>query len=144
MSEFKRVSLLDFAPPSLMLRTSRSGEQRLTSIQELVRALSTRDGVEAVVLLGRDGLVVDAQSATGVDAERLAAVVPLVVGAADELGEQVARGDISTIVLEYERGVAIVSPLGADAILLVLATLKETASLLYELRRNRGRLATLV
>lgn len=116
----------------------------MTSIQELVRALSARDGVEAVVLLGRDGLVVDAQSTSDVDAERLAAVVPLVVGAADDLGGQVSRGDASTIVLEYERGVAIVSPLGSDAILLVLATLQETGSLLYELRRNRSRLATLV
>lgn len=116
----------------------------MTSIQELVRALSARDGVEAVVLLGRDGLVVDAQSTSGVQAERLAAVVPLVVGAADELGQQLARGETTTIVLEYERGVAIVSPLGADVILLVLATLQETGSLLYELRRNRGRLATLV
>lgn len=116
----------------------------MTSIQELVRALSARDGVEAVVLLGRDGLVVDSQSAQAVDAERLAAIVPLVAGAADDLGEQIARGDTTTIVLEYERGVAIVSPLGTDAILLVLATLEETGSLLYELRRNRGRLATLV
>jgi hypothetical protein len=116
----------------------------MTSIQELVRALSARDGVEAVVLLGRDGLVVDAQSTSGIDGERLAAVVPLVVGAADELGEQIARGDVATVVLEYERGVAVVSPLGNDAILLVLATLQETGSLLYELRRNRGRLATLV
>src|SRR5690606_39152600 len=120
------------------------GRAAMTSIQELVRALSARDGVEAVVLLGRDGLVVDSQSARGVDAERLAAVVPLVVGAADDLGEQISRGETTTAVLEYEQGVAIVSPLGSDAILLVLATLQETGALLYELRRNRGRLATLV
>jgi predicted regulator of Ras-like GTPase activity (Roadblock/LC7/MglB family) len=67
-----------------------------------------------------------------------------VASAADELGEQLDRGDVSTIVLEYERGVAILSPLGADAILLVLATLQESGSMLYELRRNRGRLASLV
>ena len=115
----------------------------MTSIQELVRALSARDGVEAVVLLGRDGLVVDAHSTSNVEAERLAAVVPLVVGAADELGQHLSRGETTTIVLEYERGVAIVSPLNAEAILLVLATLQETGPLLYELRRNRGRLATL-
>lgn len=116
----------------------------MTSIQDLVRALSARDGVEAVVLLGRDGLVVDAQSTSNVDAERLAALVPLVVGAADELAQQLRCGDPATIVLEYEQGVAIVSPLSAEAILLVLATLEQTGSLLYELRRNRGRLATLV
>jgi predicted regulator of Ras-like GTPase activity (Roadblock/LC7/MglB family) len=116
----------------------------VTSIQELVRALRARDGVEAVVLLGRDGLVIDSQSAPAIDAERLAAIVPLVVGAADELGNQGSRGAVSTVVVEYESGVAIVSPLGADAVLLVLATLRESGALLHELRRNRGRLATLV
>lgn len=116
----------------------------MTTIQELVRALRGRDGVDAVVLLGRDGLVIDAQSAPEVDAERLAALVPLVASAADDLGRQAGRGELVTAVLEYGGGVAIVSPLGDDAILLVLASLRDVASLLYELRRNRGRLATLV
>lgn len=116
----------------------------MTTIQELVRALRGRDGVDAVVLLGRDGLVIDAQSAPGVDTERLAALVPLVATAADDLGRQADRSELVTAVLEYGNGVAIVSPLGGDAILLVLASLRDVASLLYELRRNRGRLATLV
>lgn len=116
----------------------------MTSIQDLVRALRARDGVDAVVLLGRDGLVIDAQSSSTADPERLAALVPLVVGAAEELGIQAARGGVATAILEFERGVAIISPLGTDAVLLVLTTLQETGALLYELRRNRSRLATLV
>jgi hypothetical protein len=116
----------------------------MTSLQDLVRALRARDGVEAVVLLGRDGLVIDAQSGSSVDAERLAALVPLVVGAAEELGLQAARGGVSTLVLECEEGVAIIATLGGDAVLLVLTTLQETGALLYELRRNRSRMATLV
>jgi len=119
-------------------------EPGVSTIQELVRALRARDGVEAVVLLGRDGLVVDALGAPGIDNERLAALVPLVVGAADELGSQAGRHDLATAVLEYSEGAAIVSPIGSDAILLVLATLTEIGPLLYELRRNRGRLASLV
>lgn len=115
----------------------------MTSIQDLVRALRARDGVDAVVLLGRDGLVIDAQSGDA-DPERLAAIVPLAVGAAEELGMHAARGAVATMVLEYEQGVAIIAPIGADAVLLVLTTLPETGALLYELRRNRGRLATLV
>ncbi|HSJ62983.1 MAG TPA: roadblock/LC7 domain-containing protein [Gemmatimonadaceae bacterium] len=116
----------------------------MTSIQDLVRALRARDGVDAVVLLGRDGLVIDAQSTPHADPERMAALVPLVVGAAEELGTQSSRGSVATLVLEYAHGVAIVSPLGTDAVLLVLTTLPETGALLYELRRNRSRLAALV
>ena len=52
---------------------------------------------------------------------------------------------MTTAVLEHANGLAIVSVLSGDAVLLVL--LRPTAdigSLLYELRRNRGHLATLV
>jgi hypothetical protein len=47
-------------------------------------------------------------------------------------------------VVEYETGAAIISPMGSDAVLLVLASMQEIGPLLHELRRNRGRLATLV
>jgi predicted regulator of Ras-like GTPase activity (Roadblock/LC7/MglB family) len=116
----------------------------VTSIQDLVRALRARNGVEAVVLLGRDGLVIESQAAETADAERLAAIVPLVVGAVDELGRQASRGAVATVVVEYETGAAIISPMGSDAVLLVLASMQEIGPLLHELRRNRGRLATLV
>lgn len=116
----------------------------MASIQELVRALRARPGVDAAVLLGRDGLIIDAQTDAGLDGERLAALVPLVVGAAEELSTQAARGPLTTAVLEFSQGVAIISLLGSDTMLLVLATAEETGPLLYELRRNRGRLATLV
>lgn len=108
-------------------------------------AIRQRDGVDAAVVLGRDGLLIDSQTVANLDAEHVAALVPGVVAAADDFGATAARGPLVTAVLEYPGGLAIVSSLSADAILLVLV--RATANigqLLFELRRNREQIATLV
>jgi predicted regulator of Ras-like GTPase activity (Roadblock/LC7/MglB family) len=117
----------------------------MPTIRDLVRALRQRDGVEAVVVLGRDGLVIEALAAPGVEADGLAALVPTVAAAAHDLGAQQDAGDLVTAVLEYERRVAIASILSHDVILVVLADASaEVGPLLHELRRNRGRIAAIV
>lgn len=117
----------------------------MPTIRDLVRTLRQREGVDAVVVLGRDGLVIDAQTAPDHDADSLAALVPTVVAAAEQLGERQGAGALATAVLEYDGGVAIASVLGAETILVVLAGARaDVASLLFELRRNRGRIAAIV
>ena len=117
----------------------------MPTIRDLVAALRERDGVEAAVVLGRDGLVIDGQTAPGLDAESVAALAPAVVIAAEEFGSHVDRGALATAILEYRDGVAVISALSPDALLLVLARQSVTLGhLLFELRRNRENLATLV
>ena len=50
----------------------------MPSIRDLVGAIRQRDGVEAAVILGRDGLLIDSQSIAGLDAEDLAARIPAI------------------------------------------------------------------
>ncbi len=117
----------------------------MPTIRELVAALRERDGVDAAVVLGRDGLVIDADGTTALDADALAALVPPVVGAADSMGAHSGRGPLVTAILEHEGGIAIVSVLTLEAVLLVLT--RESAHvgpLLFELRRSHHHLASLV
>lgn len=117
----------------------------MPSIRELVTALAAREGVEAAVVLGRDGLVIDASSVVEADAEAMAAMVPSVLAAAEEFGTHGGNGELRTGILEFADRVAVVSALSSDAALLVLA--RPTANLgalLYELRRNREHIASLV
>jgi predicted regulator of Ras-like GTPase activity (Roadblock/LC7/MglB family) len=117
----------------------------MPTIRDLVTAIRERDGVQAAVVLGRDGLVIDGQGVPGIDTENLAAHVPPVLLAADELGHAGATGALQTAVLELEQGYAIVSAVSTDALLLVLASpAVNLAELLYELRRNRANIASLV
>jgi predicted regulator of Ras-like GTPase activity (Roadblock/LC7/MglB family) len=117
----------------------------MPTIRDLVAAIREREGVQAAIVLGRDGLVIDGQGVPSVDTENVAAHVPPVLLAAEEMGHASTQGSLQTAVLEYERGVAIVSALSTDAVLLVLALPNvNLAQLLYELRRNRANIASLV
>jgi len=117
----------------------------MPTIRELVAAIRDREGVQAAVVLGRDGLLIDGQALAGVDTENVAAHVPPVLLAAEELGHASQHGALQTAVLEHERGFAIVASLSPDAVLLVLAHPSvNLAQLLYELRRNRANIASLV
>ena len=117
----------------------------MPSIRDLVGAIRQREGVDAAVVLGRDGLLIDSQVIPGLDAEDLAARIPSIIGPADELGEGIRRGNLVTAVLEYNDGLAIVTVLNADAVLVVLVRPDANVGrLLFELRRNREHIAALV
>lgn len=117
----------------------------MPTIRDLVAAIRQREGVEAAVILGRDGLMIDGQAVPGLDIENVAAHVPSIVTASEEFAGMAARGELVTAVLEFGQGLAIASVLSQEAILLVLV--KPSANigqLLFELRRNRDRIAALV
>ncbi|HYC49949.1 MAG TPA: roadblock/LC7 domain-containing protein [Gemmatimonadaceae bacterium] len=117
----------------------------MANIRDLVAALRQREGVDAAIVLGRDGLLIDSQATDGLDPEDLAARIPPIISAADDLGNAAKRGEAITVILEHGQSIAIVSVLNAEAILLVL--LQPSANigqLLYELRRNREHIAALV
>lgn len=117
----------------------------MASIRDLVGAIRQRDGVEAAVILGRDGLLIDSQTVAGLDAEDLAARIPAIISPADELGGAAGRGALVTAVLEHAGGLAVVSVLTADAVLFVLVRPDaNVGQLLFELRRNREQIAALV
>ena len=117
----------------------------MPSIRDLVAAIRHRDGVDAAIVLGRDGLLIDSQLGPGLDAEDIAARIPAIIGTADELGSSTARGELRSAVLEHQDGLAIISVLSAEAILLVLLTPRANiGQLLFELRRNREHIAALV
>jgi len=117
----------------------------MASIRDLVAALRQREGVDAAIVLGRDGLLIDSQAVQGLDPEDLAARIPPIIGPADELGNAARRGDLVTAILEHRQGLAIISVLSAEAVLLVLVQPSANiGQLLYELRRNREHIAALV
>jgi predicted regulator of Ras-like GTPase activity (Roadblock/LC7/MglB family) len=117
----------------------------MPTIHDLVRALAEREGVEAVVVLGRDGLLIDGRTASDLDGEQLAALAPAIASAAQAIGDAASRGPLVTAVLEFERGLTIASSLSAEVMLLVMIhTTANVGSLLYDLRRHRASIASLV
>lgn len=117
----------------------------MPSIRDLVAAIRQREGVDAAIVLGRDGLLIDSQLSPGLQADDIAARIPAIIGSADDFGAATNRGELLTAVLEHRNGLAIVSVLSSEAILLVLVTPRANiGQLLFELRRNREHIAALV
>lgn len=116
----------------------------MTGIRDVVQALQKRPGVEAVVVVGRDGLPIDS-SGQGVDADSVAALLPGVLRDAGELGSAGGRGSFTTGVLEYGQGLALVSTLNAEASLIVLMRpATNVGALLFDLQRHRSAIAGLL
>jgi len=117
----------------------------MPSIRDVVQVLSRRDGVDAVIVLGRDGLTIDAAAGNGLDPDGLAALVPSVAAACNRLGSAAARGEFSAGVVEYSQGIAIFSVVTPDALLAVFVRAgTNVGSLLYELKRHRSAIAELL
>jgi predicted regulator of Ras-like GTPase activity (Roadblock/LC7/MglB family) len=116
----------------------------MPTIRDLTVAIRQRAGIEAVVVLGRDGLLIDSQGSLNLDAEGLAARVPGIVAAADEIGTTAGRGSMRIAVIEQENGYAVISSVGDDALLCVLTSRSaDLGSLLYDVRRHRESIARL-
>lgn len=117
----------------------------MATIRDIVEALARRPGVDAVVVVGRDGLPIDSRAANGVDSEGVAALVPSVIRGMAQLGEAGGRGEFATGVLEFGRGLAVVTVLHADALLIILVqSATNVGPLLFDLRRHRSAIAGLL
>ena len=116
----------------------------MPTIRDLVAAIRRRDGVDAAVVLGRDGLLIDHQATAGLDAESIAAHVPSILVHPDELGAAAAQGRLLTAVHEFERGSAVLAAMSPEAVLLVLVRpTADLGALLFDLRRHRANIAAL-
>jgi hypothetical protein len=115
------------------------------TIRDLVATVRQFDGVQAALVLGRDGLLIDSDAASGLDAEQIAAHVPPILQFADELGAAAAAGTLRTAVLELETGLAVLTAMSADVVLVALLRADaNVGALLYDLRRHRSGLGALV
>jgi predicted regulator of Ras-like GTPase activity (Roadblock/LC7/MglB family) len=117
----------------------------MPSIRDIVRALAQREGVDGVIVLGQDGLTIDAATSDGLDADGLAALVPSVVAACTQLGEAASRGEFGLSAVEYGGGLAIICVLTSEALLAVFVQANvNVGPLLYELHRHRPAIAALL
>jgi predicted regulator of Ras-like GTPase activity (Roadblock/LC7/MglB family) len=117
----------------------------VATIRDVVEALSRRAGVDAVVVVGRDGLPIDSHTANGMDADDVAALLPSAVNGLAQLGHAGQRGEFDTGVLEFGAGMAVLSVLNSDCLLIVLVQPStNVGALLYDLRRHRTAIARLL
>lgn len=117
----------------------------MPTLRELTDAIQQRPGVQAVVILGADGLLIETHDGAQNHAETLAARVPAVAVAATQLGAAAESGGAAMVLVEFEHGYGVVLRLSDQVLLFVSATLDVALSeLLFDLRRHRSSMAALV
>lgn len=118
---------------------------RMPTIRDVVQALGNRDGVEAVIVLGKDGLPIDSRAQDGLDSESVAALVPSVIEGCNRLGAAGGRGDFGFGIVEYDRGLAVLTKLTDESLMAILVKRDiNIGRLLFELRRHRSAIADLL
>ena len=117
----------------------------MPTIRDVVQALGRRRGVKAAIVLGRDGLPIDAQALNGLDSEGVAALVPSLVTACGSIGAAAACGRFDSGVVEFDGGMAMVTVVTSDTLLaIVVSPGTNIGALLYEVRKHRPAIAKLL
>jgi uncharacterized protein len=99
--------------------------------QTLSRFLSI-PGVRQAILVGRDGLLIEGLTRDGKDdMEAVGAITTTGLSTAEALGQEIARGCVVGVLMEYENGMVSVDPLGEFAL---MVTLSDNASNIARVR----------
>jgi predicted regulator of Ras-like GTPase activity (Roadblock/LC7/MglB family) len=117
----------------------------MQTIREFTSALRQRPGVLAVLISGRDGLLIDGSAGAELDLHDLAARVPTLILEAGQLGDSARLGSCNTCIVEFGDGYALLTTIGAESILTVLTSkTAEIGPLLFDLRSQRSKLESLL
>src|ERR1700686_2733000 len=89
-------------------------------------------GVRQAILVGRDGLLIEGLTRDGKDdMEAVGAIMATGLSTAEALGQEISRGNVVGVLMEFEHGLVSVDPLGDFAL---MVTLSDNASNIARVR----------
>lgn len=96
----------------------------MSNLREVLTALSRAQGINTAVVASRDGFVIDGASRKGsLDADAVGAVISTGIGSSEVMGREMGVGRMAQTMVEYEGGIIMISFVGDDAMLAVVADL---------------------
>jgi predicted regulator of Ras-like GTPase activity (Roadblock/LC7/MglB family) len=103
-------------------KVPKTGEETfMASLNEQLEDFLKVDGVTTVVVVGRDGFVIDSASVGSFSIDDVGAVVSTGMGSSESIGADLRVGNMKQGMLEYENGIIFMRELGDDAIFVVVA-----------------------
>ena len=104
----------------------------MVDLKQTLSRFLTIAGVRQAVLVGRDGLMIEGLTRDGKESmEALGAIMTSELSTAESLGQELSRGGVVGVLVEYEHGLVSVEPLGEFAL---MVTLLDNASNLSRVR----------
>jgi len=145
MNEFRGNLTTVFQPPSQGAKGWRK-KTRTDRIVERLRNLqmSTPD-IEASALVSVDGLAIASALPAGVEEDRVAAMSAAMLSLGERIASELGRGALDEVYVKGERGYVILTAVGEDAVLTVMARAGAKLGLVFlEMRRAAEELADIL
>ena len=110
----------------------------MASLKELLGDLAKVEGIKTAVVVSRDGFVIEGATANGViDNEAVGAVISSGIGSSEVMGNELAVGQMSQMMVEYKKGIIVVSFLGDAAVLATVADLNANlGNIRYQVKKR--------
>ncbi len=116
--------------------TSGAGHMLKQVLGELLRL----EGVSAVVVVGRDGFVIESVHNGKIDAEALAAMASAGMGALEAMGAELGKGRAMQVLVELEDGPVLLSPVSDTELIAIVGEKNlNVGRIRYELKKSRER-----
>jgi predicted regulator of Ras-like GTPase activity (Roadblock/LC7/MglB family) len=93
----------------------------MSSLKDVLSEFTNIPGVNTACLVGRDGFLLDSIAISGIDTEMIGAIASSGFGASESMGKQLGKGVMSMSMIEYGNGPVMLSPVGDDAFLVIVA-----------------------
>jgi predicted regulator of Ras-like GTPase activity (Roadblock/LC7/MglB family) len=111
-------------------------------LQQVLSDFVKIEGVNAAVIVGRDGFIVDQCSDVNINVDALGAMASTSVGMSMAMGNHLDMGICEQVLVELENGPVILSLIGQNEILAVVARQgANIGRIRYEIRKNKDRIA---
>lgn len=108
------------------------------NLKELLIDLSKVEGITAAVVVSRDGFVIEGvNQSDAMDLDGVGAVISAGMGASEVMGTELHIGNITQSMVEFERGIAVITVLGDAGTLAVVADLKANlGNVRYQIKKR--------
>jgi predicted regulator of Ras-like GTPase activity (Roadblock/LC7/MglB family) len=99
----------------------------MEELHKILEGLVVVSGINVAVCVGRDGFVIDAVSAGSAgsagssDTEAIGAMVSTGMGSAESVGRELGLSEMDQAMMEYQGGIVMMTALGREALLAVVA-----------------------
>jgi predicted regulator of Ras-like GTPase activity (Roadblock/LC7/MglB family) len=111
-----------FPPQELQTQQITTGRSKMAKTSEVLADLVKVDGVNAAVIVARDGFVIDGVSNRGnLDTETVGAVISAGTGSSEVMGRELNVGAMTQGMIEFTGGLIMMNLVGLDTILAVVA-----------------------
>ena len=124
---------------------SNAKEDKMANLKEILAEFSKLQGINAVCLVGRDGFLLESIARSGMDSEMVGAIASSGFGSSESMGKQLGKGELSLNMIEFENGPVMFSPVGNDALLVIIADKKSSLGMIrLKLKKHSPKLAAAV